>query len=257
MSVTFAGLGCHGQLGNQMFQYALLLGIKYRNNVPIIIDPQTKQNSYLFDFFDLKEYELKEFSPEFLYVEKQFHFDEDVFSTDQDTNYAGYFQSDKYFNHCSDFVRKEFIFKPEVTDEVNEYLSKYEGKRLINVHVRRGDYLANPTYHPQPPNEYYHEAMDMLDDSNSIFICISNDRPWCEENLKRDNMVYAYNNLIFDLCLMSKCHDHIIANSTFSWWGSWLANSPDKRVIAPKVWFGPAAGGIDTKDIYCDNFIKL
>ena len=116
MSVTFAGLGCHGQLGNQMFQYALLLGIKYRNNVPIIIDPQTKQNSYLFDFFDLKEYELKEFSPEFLYVEKQFHFDEDVFSTDQDTNYAGYFQSDKYFNHCSDVVRKEFIFKPEVTD---------------------------------------------------------------------------------------------------------------------------------------------
>ena len=56
---------------------------------------------------------------------------------------------------------------------------------------------------------------------------------------------------------MSKCDDYIIANSTFSWWGSWLGTSPTKKIIAPKIWFGPAAGGIDTKDIYCDDFIKM
>jgi hypothetical protein len=99
--------------------------------------------------------------------------------------------------------------------------------------------------------------MDMLDDGNSVFICISNDKSWCEENIKRDNLVYESNDLVYDLCLMSKCHDYIIANSTFSWWGSWLGISPTKKIIAPKVWFGPAAGGIDTNDVYCDDFIKL
>jgi hypothetical protein len=99
--------------------------------------------------------------------------------------------------------------------------------------------------------------MDMLDDGNTIFVCVSNDIQWCKENLKRDNLVYEMNDLIFDMCLISKCNNHIIANSTFSWWGAWLGNAPNKKVIAPKIWFGPAAGGLDTKDIYCENFIIL
>jgi hypothetical protein len=255
--ITNNSIGGHGQLGNQMFQYALLLGIKYKSNKNIVFDPVVKHNSYLFNFFDLKECTIEEFNTHNLYQERHFHFDKDVFNVEQETNFRGYFQSDKYFSHCEDVVRKEFTFKKDLVDRVEDYIKQYEGKRLIMVHVRRGDYLINPTYHPQPPNEYYNAAMDILDNGNSVFICISNDKLWCEENLKRDNLVYQSNDLIYDLCLMSKCHDHIIANSTFSWWGSWLADAPNKRVIAPKVWFGPAAGGIDTKDIYCDNFIKL
>ena len=255
--ITFAGLGRHGQLGNQMFQYALLLGIKYKKKVPIIIDPQTKENSYLFTFFDLKEYKLGEFNPEATYLEKQHSFNPDVFNVTQDINYVGYFQTDKYFKHCSKRVRKEFTFKKELVKRVRERLKEYKGKNLVSLHVRRGDYLANPTYHPQPPNEYYYKAMNMLDDGNTIFICVSNDIQWCKENLKKDNLVYEMNDLIFDLCLISKCNNHIIANSSFSWWGAWLGVSPYKKVIAPKIWFGPAAGGLDTRDIYCKNFIKL
>lgn len=257
MNITFAGLGRHGQLGNQMFQYALLLGIKHKNNTSILIDPETRERSYLFDFFKLKECKFKKFNPENLYVEKQFSFDENVFTIEDDTNFAGYFQSEKYFKHCADVVRKEYTFKKEVLKRVEEYLKPFKGKKLVSVHVRRGDYLANPTFHPQPPNEYYYNAMDMLDDGNTVFICVSNDKLWCEENLKRDNMVYQFNDLIFDMCLISKCHDHIIANSTFSWWGSWLSNNPSKKIIAPDIWFGPAANGLDTKDLYCDSFIRM
>jgi hypothetical protein len=255
--ITNSSIGGYGQLGNQMFQYALLLGIKYKNNQEIVFDYSVKKNSYLFNFFDLTECVIKEFNTDNIYQEKHFHFDEHIFNVDHDSDFRGYFQSDKYFRHCSDIVRKEFTFKKELSDKVDEYLSKYEGKRLIMLHIRRGDYLVNPTYHPQPPNEYYYNAMDMLDDGDSVFICVSNDKPWCEENIKRENLVYESNDLIYDLCLMSRCHDHVISNSTFSWWGSWLSTNPNKKVIAPKVWFGPAAVGIDTKDIYCDNFIKL
>ena len=255
--ITNSSIGIHGQLGNQMFQYALLLGIKHTKNIKIAFDPEVRKNSYLFDFFDLAECSIQKFNTTNLYQERHFHYDESVFDTNQDTDFRGYFQTDKYFKHCSYIVRKEFTFKQDITDKVNNYLSQYEGKKLIMVHVRRGDYLINPTYHPQPPNEYYYTAMDMLDDGNSVFICISNDKSWCEENIKRDNLVYESNDLVYDLCLMSKCHDYIIANSTFSWWGSWLGISPTKKIISPKVWFGPAAGGIDTKDVYCDDFIKL
>ena len=45
-------------------------------------------------------------------------------------------------------------------------------------------------------------------------------------------------NQFYDLCLMSMCSDFIIANSSFSWWGAWLIDNPEKKVIAPKKWFG-------------------
>lgn len=255
--ITNSSLGTYGQLGNQMFQYALLLGIKYKNNDTIIINSQTEKNSYLFNFFNLKEYELKEFNFDTLYQEKHHHYDPDVFNTNQNIDFRGYFQTEKYFEHCSDVVRREFTFQNELNREIEKRLEKYKGKKLVSIHIRRGDYLVNPTYHPQPSNEYYHTAMDMLDDGNTVFICVSNDVQWCVENLKRDNLVYEANHLIFDMCLISKCDDHIIANSSFSWWGAWLGTSPNKKIIAPKVWFGPAAGEIDTKDVYCENFIKL
>jgi hypothetical protein len=54
---------------------------------------------------------------------------------------------------------------------------------------------------------------------------------------------------------MTLCDYHIIANSSYSWWGSWLANS--ERTIAPKNWFAGDCAGHDTKDLYCENWIVI
>ena len=257
MEVTFSKLGTYGQLGNQMFQYALLLGIKYKLKVPIVIDPETVKTSYLFEFFELKEYVKKVFKPQNIYKEVEFCYNKEIFEITKSTDFEGYYQTDKYFKHCSNIVKKEFTFKEDLVKKVDDYINKFKDKKLVSLHIRRGSYLYNTEFHPLCTMEYYNKAMDMLDDGNTVFICTSDDKTWCEENFKRDNIVFNFNSLIYDMCLISKCHDHIIANSSYSWWGSWLSNNPNKKIIAPKIWFGPAAAHLDTKDIYCDNFIKI
>ena len=191
-----------------------------------------------------------------MYKEIEFSYNEGVFEIKEDTDFEGYFQTDKYFKHCSAIVKKEFTFKEDTVKEVDIYINQFKNKKLVSLHVRRAGYLFNTEYHPLCTIDYYNKSMDTLDDGNTIFICTSDDKNWCEENLKRKNIVFNSNSPIYDMCLISKCHDHIIANSSYSWWGSWLSNNDNKKIIAPKTWFGPAANNLDTKDIYCDNFIK-
>jgi hypothetical protein len=257
MVITYDFLAKYGQLGNQMFQYGLLVGIKHKLNCDIVIDTEVRNRSYLFNFFDLKELIIRDFHTENLYNEIDYHYDPNVFEIKEDTNFRGYFQSEKYFKHCEDVIRNEFKFKSDISDRVDEFLKPYVGKRLVAVHIRRGDYLVNPDAHPLCTLEYYHNAMDMLDGDDVLFVCLSDDIGWCEENIKRKNIIFNKSDLAHDMCLISKCNDHIIANSTFSWWGSWLGSDVNKKIIAPKIWYGSRYSHWDTKDLYCDNFIKL
>jgi hypothetical protein len=257
MVVTYDFLAKYGQLGNQMFQYALLLGVKYKIGADILIDPEVKQRSYLFDFFDLQECEIKNTHVFSVYQERYYHFDPDVFNVNKHTNFRGYFQTEKYFDHCCDVVKKEFTFKKEISDRVDTLLKPYENKVKISIHVRRGDYIAHPDAHPLCTIEYYDKAIKMLNGDNVVFICTSDDIEWCKGNIKIPNIVYNKQDLAHDMCLISKCDHHIIANSTFSWWGSWLSNSESKKIIAPNIWFGKRYSDWNVEDLYCNNFIRL
>jgi hypothetical protein len=91
------------------------------------------------------------------------------------------------------------------------------------------------------------------------FYVFSDDIEWCK-NFFSDILDFEFisgNNEIRDLYLMSSCENNIIANSSFSWWGAWLNKNPNKKVIAPSVWFGPAKKNVITEDLYCKNWIKL
>ena len=89
------------------------------------------------------------------------------------------------------------------------------------------------------------------------FIIFSDDIKWCKNNFIGDKFTFIEGEKDYiDLWLMSLCNHNIIANSSFSWWGAWLNQNPNKKVIAPINWFGPEKK-LNPKDIYCKNWIKI
>lgn len=253
--ITFNTLGGHGQLGNQMFQYAVLQGISAKNKAQVVFTEEVVSRSYLFDIFNITQYSIVSDLNYEEYRESKFEFNEEVFDIDSKSLF-GYFQTDKYFKHCEEIIRQEFTFRENTVKQTEEILKPYKDKILASVHVRRGDYLTNPTFHPILTSNYYNKAFNLLDDGNTLFVCVSNDIEWCKSNLKRNNLIYQHNSLDVDMCIISKCSHHIIANSSFSWWGSWLSTNKNKKVVAPEKWFGPSAN-LNTKDLYRQEFIKI
>ncbi len=120
----------------------------------------------------------------------------------------------------------------------------------IALHIRRGDFLRNSGNHYNLDLDYYARALSLFDIRRNVAI-FTDDPEWCRQQdiFDHDRFLIATGNTSYvDLCLMSLCSDFIIANSTYSWWGAWLANRG--RVIAPSKWFGPNNKHLDTKDLY-------
>ena len=126
----------------------------------------------------------------------------------------------------------------------------------ISIHIRRTDYVTSNGYHPVQSIEYYKQAIEIIGDYDNIFV-FSDDINWCKENLKFDNMIFVDgNDDVEDMWLMSICNHNVIANSSFSWWGAWLNNNPDKKVIAPNNWFGSQTN-LNTNDLIPNTWIKI
>jgi hypothetical protein len=146
----------------------------------------------------------------------------------------GFFQSQQYFGKFAPLIRR--LLSPRITLSRTKYLG------IASVHVRRGDYLDKPDCHPPLSVAYYDKAEEILRRSGiSEFIVFSDDPMWCRRTLLPDRRGWRmakHGNEIAHLAEMSACEAHIIANSSFSWWGAWLNTSAPKRVIARKKWFG-------------------
>ncbi|SEL58441.1 Glycosyl transferase family 11 [Roseovarius azorensis] len=173
-------------------------------------------------------------------------FDPAFFDLPRNTYLHGYWQSEHYFAPILERLRRDLTFTTPL-DPANANMAARiaDAACPVSVHVRRGDYLASGSYVACPP-EYYQQAIATLAyDLGQPLTCFifSNDPDWARDNLAlgQEQVVVDINDEArgpFDLHLMSRCAHHVIANSTFSWWGAWLNPGPDKRVIAPKNWFG-------------------
>ena len=169
---------------------------------------------------------------------------------------AGYWQSERYFEDVADAIRREFTVREAPDPENQRALEQIRACESVALHVRRGDYATDPRvqqFHGMTTLEYYQAAVGRMlaHLSDPVFFLFSDDPHWVRQNLvvnaptvhldhngpKRD---YE------DLRLMSACRHHVIANSSFSWWGAWLAGRPGQRVIAPARWF---RNGPDTRDL--------
>ena len=127
----------------------------------------------------------------------------------------------------------------------------------ISLHISRKDYVTNPN-HTALDATYYEKALKEFDENETVLV-FSDDPDWCnEQELFADDrfMIAEGNSGWTDMCLMTMCKGHIIANSSFSWWGAWLAKS--EKVVAPSGWFvGSNLEHLDTKDLIPEGWIVI
>lgn len=197
------------------------------------------------------------------YQENKFSYNEKVEELPLPIYLLGYWQSFKYFNDFQEIIRNEFQFNYEnIGNKNNEVLGNIRNNiSAVSLHVRRGDYLKSPYFISM--EDYYNSAIDYIKKKlkNPIFILFSDDPQWVYEKLVpllENSILVDWNvkeDSWKDMMLMSNCSHHIIANSSFSWWGAWLGNNPDKIVIAPQKWFLDSS--VNTKDLYLQNWIIL
>jgi hypothetical protein len=264
--IGFNYLGKLGQLGNQMFQYAAVKGIAANrgcnycipNHNEVLVD--VLGNNLKIELFNVfKMYNCSALNIQTIdqsrptVEESGFHFDESIFNECPDwVNLFGFYQTEKYFKNIEEEIRQDFEFIDEYQKPCEEMISNVD--KPIAIHIRRGDFLKNSGNHHNLSISYYEKALSMFDDDRNAII-FSDDPVWCkEQDLFSDDrfLVSEGNSSYVDLCLMSLCSDFIIANSTFSWWGAWLANKG--KVVAPSVWFGPNNAHLDIKDLYPEGW---
>ena len=172
----------------------------------------------------------------------------------------GYFQSEKFFNHCEDLVRKQFKFKEDI---VNFITSKYSNTdKCLGVHVRRGDYVNQPNHHPVLPINYYTDIIEKSNDEYEKICVFSDDDEWVRSNFVGDKYIFPsfdVNNDLFSFILLSMMKDIVISNSTYSWWAAWLNKNKNKKIYSPhhSKWFGHMYDNLNTEDVIPEKWLKI
>ena len=283
-----------GGLGNQMFQYALGYSVARKLRVDLRLDISPLETD------PLRDYECDKFNISGKVIDKRelngllektnkknifsnffrsrrppslkivresgFTFDPAILNKEGDLYLIGYWQSEKYFKAYRNDLLSEFQLKDQITEPRQVYLNAIKTATLpISIHVRRGDYVNNPStlaYHGTCTPEWYQRAIDLIasESEQATFFVFSDDPTWCKTNIPhKGSMIFVEpqkdGHDIQDMMLMSQCHRQITANSSFSWWGAWLNQKMEKRVIVPKKWFGSAPH--DTSDLLPADWERL
>ena len=249
MSVSFNRLGQLGRTGNQMFQIASTIGIGLKNG-HFCQFPKWQYEEYFINKLpsgSLKGETIKE---------KNFHFEEVVLKENGFYNLDGYFQSERYFENCRDIIKEQFTFKPDFIEHCKSKFNHFD-KPTIAIHIRRGDYVNNPSHHNLTIS-YYLNALSKLDWKNSNLLFFSDDQEFTKWHFGcLPNAYFSNRSEIEDLCLMSLCDNFIIANSSFSWWAAWLGEKKDSIIIRPKNHFAGGQLKHDIKDLYPKRWVEI
>ncbi|MFI3213751.1 MAG: alpha-1,2-fucosyltransferase [Eubacteriales bacterium] len=206
------------------------------------------------------------------YMEQDHLYDSKVWRLDH-SYIEGCWQSEKYFAdveseekkapNIKDILQKELQVKEEfLSESCKAYEKEIQKSQAVSMHIRRGDYLASDVvslYGNICTQEYYENAMEKIKEQveNPHFFIFTNDIPWASATYQGEEFTIVdcsdEDTGYQDLYLMSLCQHNIIANSSFSWWGSWLNKNPEKIVIAPNTWLN----GRDCRDIYYAGMLVI
>ena len=261
-----------GGLGNQMFQYATAFSLALRHGAELVLDTSWTLEigrTFELDCFRLDArvcpvwkvgrvpnasrivraaQHLRPSRRPWLHVIAEDHhtneFDPAVLDAPDDTYLCGYWQFPEYFSAHEADVRHSLAF-PQLSGEAASVAEEIKSERAISVHVRRGDFLEHEHLRNLDAGYYVRGTSAIIDVVGDARIFVFSDDPrWCSENLQFAGATTVVDRASDprraweDMCLMSLCDHHVIANSTYSWWGAWLNPSADKIVVAPARWVG-------------------
>ncbi len=178
----------------------------------------------------------------------------------------GYWQSERYFVRNKRAVYEDFKLANDLDETNKQVLAKISSVQSVSLHVRRSDYITSRKTKQLLPVceiDYYQKAVDHIAAKipDAHFFVFSDDHEWVRRNLKfvHPSSLVTVNTAdrgIRDMALMKMCRHHIIANSSFSWWGAWLNPSDEKVVVAPKNWFSGKLR-FQTDDLVPSSWIKI
>ena len=276
MKLTFSNIHNHGRLGNCLFQLSALVGFSKLKNAEVVVPRFNYENDFnLSEFIKIDSSALNA-SSVCTIREECFSFSEETKNkllsiNSEVVDLVGYFQSEKYFLHCKEDVLKMFEFKNKFALSVSEQHALfdtigYNFDAKTSIHFRFGDYVNNPFYCQLFNTSYYQRAIDYIcanyERGKNLFVIVSDDYNLAKEKVEKLNfngnqfIVVKDTTEIEDLYIQSNCTNNIIANSSFSWWASYLNKNSNKIVIAPKNWFSESAH-LDTKDLYSKEMIII
>ena len=253
-----------GGLGNQMFQIATTKALALANNVGCCFGdsntPNQGRNAFEYKYSVFLNTPFHPFIYKTLYREPTFTFSPIPFKDEM--MLSGYFQSPKYFDTYKEDIQKLFLRQDKLTILKKKYRAKL--KDSVSIHIRRGDYVDNPNL--ELLDDYYIKALDLILGHLKIknILVFSDDIIWTKLYFSKKLSTYEAKKVHYierledyeDMYLMSLCRHNIIANSSFSWWGSYLNKNPNKMVIAPMKWFKEGSG-LSEVDIYTKEMIVI
>ena len=283
-----------GGLGNQMFQYAFGRSLALRKDTSLQLDTTSLQQgegttprAYALDTFQIGvplvaassaqkslvskisgrlEQRLLPYHQRSVVIQQNHRFDPRLLSCGRSAVLEGYWQSEKYFKDHTDEIRQDFTFKTAPTGQNAKYAALMQRTTAVSVHVRRGDYVSHPlasAVYVALDAHYYNRAIAQLATlTNEVltYYVFSDDPAWVEQHLSLPTPHHLVDHngpdqAAEDLRLMSLCTHHIVANSSFSWWGAWLNAHPNKIVVAPQHWFKTEQGS--SEDIVPEKWILV
>ena len=283
-----------GGLGNQMFQYAVARALEKDANENVYLDLSfLKEHSVATETFTVRDFELGIFhdirseilddrirksilsKKVFDKISRWIHKlrpvivnqieNEFVVIPDASCVYLdGYFQSERYFQTIRSSLIADFKF-PLLDGKNETKKNKMLEENSVSIHVRRGDYIKPEgvfNYHGTLSLEYYKKAVEILkrEDVALTFYVFSDDPQYVIENMGfiTDKEVIDWNkgnDSWKDMALMQACKYHVVANSSFSWWGAWLS-SESGMTIAPSKWFNDSVK-YDIADFVPERWHKI
>lgn len=256
-----------GGLGNQMFQYACGRAVAHRLNARLYLDLswfKDGERMFLLDAFPNVSHSLYAQKTKFKKImqrmglctpiptvaEPYYSYWSEIENIRSSVRLLGYWQNERYFFDVSSVIKQDFIFPNFSCSKAENIATKIRTcVSSVGIHIRRGDYVENHItncFHGICSMEYYEKALQVIAGNKKATMelyIFSDDFEWVKNNFDTHGYPSVFVDIshhkdaaYHDMHLMSLCQHHIIANSSFSWWGAWLSGK-NGRVVAPKLWF--------------------